>query len=479
MTRKAVADGAMRFNRTLAVLLIGWVLALYGWTCWFGFVNDDYMWLAQVHRAAEHAWVAAAFGAPGDGLVSLNSMRLLVRFSFYLNYLAGGQAPFGYHLVNVLLEVAATLLVWRVARVLLPSRAAAYAAALLFAAHPSQAGTVAWVVGRTELVADVFYLGALLLHLRRRPVLAAGVFALALASKEHAITFPLLAVAVDVARPRTERNGCKAALLYGLVCAVYAVARNWMTAGAPLAAAARTSIVTLVRFVPTLLSAAAQYLLQPLPLSGPAAVAVFFLGIAAALWLTHSGAMRRGALIGTLWVLLTLLPFLALLPFFGFFYFYPRLACLPSVGWSLLVVSAATAAWRQLPRRRWLRYVQVGCAAGWVIACVTALEIRNEQWRRNGVMSARIIDAVVQAVPRPEPRTLFVVQGLGPLRLGQHPWAHTPVLMFGLADALQLRFNDPTLDVAYAPAPQPASTNQPIVTLNWVAHSGAFTRVRQ
>jgi protein O-mannosyl-transferase len=76
----------------------------------------------------------------------------------------------------------------------------ALVAALLYAVHPIHTEAVAWITGRSELLAAGFLLGAWLLHLKNRPVPALLCFLLALMSKESAVVFiPLVAVG-DYAR---------------------------------------------------------------------------------------------------------------------------------------------------------------------------------------------------------------------------------------------------------------------------------------
>ena len=74
--------------------------------------------------------------------------------------------PFGFHLVNLVLHVAVSLAVFRLALRLLPSRAAATAAALLFAVHPIHTEAVTGIVGRAELLAALGVLVALLAFAR-------------------------------------------------------------------------------------------------------------------------------------------------------------------------------------------------------------------------------------------------------------------------------------------------------------------------
>ena len=65
-----------------------------------------------------------------------NIYRSLVLVSFALNYAVGGLNPFGYHLVNLLLQLGVCLAMYALARQLDLSRAAALPASTVFAVHP-------------------------------------------------------------------------------------------------------------------------------------------------------------------------------------------------------------------------------------------------------------------------------------------------------------------------------------------------------
>jgi protein O-mannosyl-transferase len=119
----------------------------------------------------------------------------LVYSTFWLEYRLWGKEPWGYHLDNVLLHAACTLLLWRVLRRLeVPG---AWMAAALFAVHPVHAESVAWIAERKDVLSGALYLGAmwayLVFHARREGRwygLALGLFILALLSKSIVVTFP-------------------------------------------------------------------------------------------------------------------------------------------------------------------------------------------------------------------------------------------------------------------------------------------------
>ena len=67
----------------------------------------------------------------------------LVYTTFWLEHKLWGFDPTGYHIVNVLLHLANTLLVWHLMRRLAVS--GAWVVAAVFAVHPLHVESVAWV----------------------------------------------------------------------------------------------------------------------------------------------------------------------------------------------------------------------------------------------------------------------------------------------------------------------------------------------
>ena len=106
-----------------------------------------------------------------------------------------GSGTLGYHLVNIALHATSAFLVVVILRKL--GVAAALVAGVMFALHPVQVESVAWISELKNTLSGVFYLGALLVYLafdqsRRRAswLLALVLFALALGSKTVTATLP-------------------------------------------------------------------------------------------------------------------------------------------------------------------------------------------------------------------------------------------------------------------------------------------------
>ena len=88
----------------------------------------------------------------------------LVYTTFWLEHKLWGFAPAGYHIVNVLLHLANTLLVWHLLRRL--AVPGAWMVAAVFAVHPLHVESVAWVIERKDVLSGLFYFAAVLAWMR-------------------------------------------------------------------------------------------------------------------------------------------------------------------------------------------------------------------------------------------------------------------------------------------------------------------------
>jgi Flp pilus assembly protein TadD len=220
-----------------------------------GFVNDDEHlillnpWLESA-RSLPAIFAGTAWGfLPGRSIADY--YRPLMHVLYLVTHGIFGFRAWGFHLVNVLLHIAVTALVfllvarWNGMREPALARAETwlsvpFVAALLFAVHPIHTEAVAWIASIPELTFTPLCLLAFLFYLSpqgERPLrraLALTSFGLALLCKETALTLPgLLAIHNLALRPRrsTARELLARLWPYLAVEAAYLLLRYQVLAG--------------------------------------------------------------------------------------------------------------------------------------------------------------------------------------------------------------------------------------------------------
>jgi len=139
-------------------------------------------------------------------------VRPVLYGTFLLDRFLYGNSPAGYHLLNFLLHLGSGLLVYLILTraVTAETRHVPFWTALLFLIHPIQTETVTYISGRASGLMAFFFLLALFLYIRQIEYLddrrvsqlyffgAMTSLLLSLASKESAITFPLVLMLWDI-----------------------------------------------------------------------------------------------------------------------------------------------------------------------------------------------------------------------------------------------------------------------------------------
>ena len=174
----------------LGLLLVVAVILAYQPVWHAGFIWDDY---AHVTKPALRS--LNGLGRIWMQLGATQQYYPLVHSVFWVEHRLWGDATVGYHFINILLHAVSALLLVKLLRQLkIPG---AWLAAAIFALHPVQVESVAWISELKNTLSGAFYLGSALAYLgfdRNRSggnyALALGVFVLGLLSKTVIATLP-------------------------------------------------------------------------------------------------------------------------------------------------------------------------------------------------------------------------------------------------------------------------------------------------
>lgn len=208
------------------------------------FLSDDWTIIRFVTRpdsVTNWAEVLRDFYTPLFFHDSSPFYRPLYGLSYGLNFWLFGTNPLGYHLTNLALHAVSAFFVYLIALELVPGEKAwgvSVTGGALFALYPIHPEAVTWISGRVDLICAAFYLPALFFFLRWLRVdrklylaLSLGAFALALASKEMAVTLPGLLFLCALYKGQGLRGGVLKVLPFALLLGAYLAFRTYVLSG--------------------------------------------------------------------------------------------------------------------------------------------------------------------------------------------------------------------------------------------------------
>lgn len=401
--------------------------AVYAATLAYDLVWDDTLLILQSERL--HRWASLPslltthfWAETGE---ASRYYRPLVTLTFFLDVQVWGLRPLGFHLTNVVAHVAVAAAVWALVR-RAAGEPAATIAGLAFALHPLHGESVSFVSGRTDVLAGLFVVLALVAYDGGRegghPAATAwslGAFLLALLAKEVAIGLPALLVAWDrlVRDDLRDRSAvARAAARYAPYVAVvglYLLLRA-QAVGSPGGVGTGSGAPPLSRALTALEIAASYVRLTILPYPASPFYAIVPERVPPALdwWLAAAGLM--GALIatawmvkrapvagfGALWFWITLGPSVAvnLLPLPSPI-MAERFLYLPTVGFCLILGWGAARLLGPLTSGHAgrVRPAPALALAGVLLTYALLTLWRNEDWRDDYTLYSRMVEAVPHA----------------------------------------------------------------------------------
>ncbi|HET7151045.1 MAG TPA: tetratricopeptide repeat protein [Candidatus Acidoferrum sp.] len=381
-------------------------------TLGFGFVYDDKTQVLGLRAIRFWSSVPAYFFKPVPGEIQ-RYYRPIFFLWFRLNYFLFSTHAWGWHLANVLLHGAASLLVFLFLRRYFRDVRSAVAGALVFAIHPVHIETVAWVSGCTDSLMAIGLLGSFLLWLKDRhaPSLARKIgsqfcFVLTLLCKETAIILPLLIglhalvenpVVGEVPRPIGRRlwEATQMAAPYAGVTAVYIAIRELVlrgVPGTPIWISPTRSLLT----IPSILLFYLKHLVWPVRLSlfydfpvvGRLGSNMFWLPllllalISLGAWLWSRKSKDPRIVIAALWMLIPLAPVSYIWIFQPDDFVHDRYLYLSVLGLSILVGLFFEFSWKTEPAQR-APFIPAALLGFVVLSLVIVTAVQAQPWKDN------------------------------------------------------------------------------------------------
>ncbi len=297
-----------------------------------GWISDDVSAIVEnpVIRSLAPANLYEIFTSRSDGVnfIPLNFLSLAIDHQMW------GFTPAGFHFTNLLLHLANAIAIYVLLLRLGESHGLATVAALMWAVHPVQVESVAWISERKNMLSTLFFLLAFhaCLTWSARPRLASYLsmillYACALFSKVNTIVLPVVTLAYEILLRCRLRARDVAAAVPLLACGAAAtwlnLHGNTMHGGAyhggSVWVTLRTSATTIPIYLYNVVAPLRLATYYPVPLRAswldpPVAVAVAVILVLATLTVELARRGRPDAF-WLVWFAATLAPMLNLVPF--------------------------------------------------------------------------------------------------------------------------------------------------------------------
>jgi tetratricopeptide (TPR) repeat protein len=337
--------------------------------------------------------------------------RPLTKVSFLLDYSIWEGQPFGYHLTNVLLHMAVTLLIFSTFRIIYEP-GIGFLGAIIFALHPAQSETVLFLSGgRNTLLCSLFMLLSFQLYVKSFPKgsfsmrsygLSLLSFLFALYSKEFAVVLPFLFLGYEYSfRPQSVGTSLKKGFLRALPyfggIILYALTKLWAL-GKLIHVEAGTSLLERIVTVPNASFLFWKIILFPYGLriyydeelgsfpgvqwvAGTIAICVMLL------FLFWSFNRQRKLFFAALWFLFPLFPVSNIIPVEGPLV-AARLLYIPMVGISLLLSMLVARLWNE-DRVKPVTVVLMICL---LLSYTVSTISRNADWKNDSALFSRELE---------------------------------------------------------------------------------------
>ena len=393
-------------------------IAIYGRTLLHGFVYFD-----DGVSVTDNPYVQLGLNLKSIGWAFVTEKGLyfqpLAWMSHMLDCSLYGMHPWGHHATSLILHAAASVLLFLALRLLTGTLWQSAAVAALFAVHPLNVESVAWVAERKGVLSAFFWmlaLGAYGRYARRggagRYAVVAAAFVLGLMSKPMTVTLPFTLLLLDywplgrVNRAASPGVMARKAVWLAvekvplfLITVLSCLSTFVMQAhgnnidfgeSVPFAGRCANAVVVYVLYLAQTVWPSGLAVFYPYPSTCPIWQVVGAALILAAISLFCVRRARRHPylIVGWLWYLGTLVPVIGLVRV-GDFSHADRYTYIPLVGIFIMVVwgtADLAAAWR-VPRR-----VLAGASSLMLVILAVCAAVQAGHWRDTGTLFRHAID---------------------------------------------------------------------------------------
>lgn len=229
-------------------LLVALGIAVFAWLLYLPSTKNEFVWddvilignpeISTLDAATVKRLFTTNFWDVSDATSGM--YRPLTSLSFYTDYQLYGNHAAGFHQTNMLLNATVCSMVFVVLLAMFSQPFVALCAALCFAVFPMHVQSVAWISGRTDVIATLFALLSLWFYVRWRkqgrlvPALGSLLcYGLALLGKEVAIVLPAVILVYELlptTDPGPKRTNARWLALLGMcvLTAAYFVVRHFL-----------------------------------------------------------------------------------------------------------------------------------------------------------------------------------------------------------------------------------------------------------
>lgn len=314
-----------------------------------------------------------------------------------------------HHVVNLLLHVLSTLLLFGILQRMTGAMGKSAFVAALFAVHPLHVESVAWAAERKDVLSTVFFMLTLWAYVHyvrqpgwRRSATVAACLALGLLAKPMLVTLPILLLLLDVwplRRPLSISLVTEKLPLFVLSAASAAITLVVQRQGGavmrldqvPLGLRIANVPIAYVHYIRAMFWPVGLVAMYPLPREIPASevfgALAILVGISA--FVARTGRRHPYLIVGWLWYVIALVPVIGIVQV-GAQSSADRYTYVPLIGLFLMIAWGAPEALGAVPRRALaLRVASVA-----IVTTCTVLAFRQAQtWRNSLALWQHAVDA--------------------------------------------------------------------------------------